>query len=79
MDVAQPQLSTNAAGNTVTLTDALMTSDLTQLSVGMVDTRASSSVAMNGYDNFAALDRPIASSITTTIGNLGTNSAFVAP
>ena len=77
MNVADPvQVSFDPnTGDGFVVTDALMTSDLTQLSIGFTDSRATSSVSMNGYDNFAALERPIASSITTSIGNLDTNNA----
>lgn len=74
MEVAQPYRLTDD----ITVTDALMASDLTQLSIGQVSSVANSSVSMNGFDNLGALDRPIASSVTTSIGNLGTTSAKAA-
>lgn len=76
MEVVQPiRLSEDSS---IVITDALITSDLTQLSIGKVFSTANTSVSMNDFNNMGALDRPIASSITTSIGNLGTTEAKVA-
>ncbi|HJS10499.1 hypothetical protein [Sphingopyxis sp.] len=54
------------------VTNALMSADLTQLSVGRTDALAVTSVSMANVGSFTGLDRPIASASATAIGNLGT-------
>lgn len=54
------------------VTNALMSADLTQLSMGRTDALAVTSVSMTNVGSFTDLDRPIASASATAIGNLGT-------
>jgi len=59
------------------ITNALMSADMTQLSIGGTDARATTSVTMNNASNMGALDRPIASASATAIGNLLSATARV--
>lgn len=52
------------------VTNALMATDLAQLSIGATDATAATSVTLNSASNMGALDRPIASATATAIGNL---------
>ncbi|MBO9712441.1 hypothetical protein [Sphingomonas sp.] len=54
------------------VTNALMSADLTQLSVGRTEAHATTGVSMNNTGALGALDRPIAAATATSIGNLGT-------
>lgn len=59
------------------VTNALMATDVTQLSIGRVDATATTSVTLNGADNLGGLDRPIAAATATAIGNLTNVTARV--
>jgi len=59
------------------VTNALMGSDTTQLSVGTVTGRAVSGAELSGYGNLGAVDRPLSSARTTAIGNLNTSTTRI--
>jgi hypothetical protein len=57
------------------VTNAMLASDVTQLSIGHVDSHANTSVSISGYENLGQVDRPIALASATSIGNLATTIA----
>lgn len=59
------------------VTNALMSADLTQLSHGLTDARATTAVTLNSAGSLGGLDRSIASASATAIGNLGTATTRV--
>jgi len=54
------------------VTNGVMVADVTQLSIGHVDSHANTGVSISSYENLGQLDRPIASASATSIGNLAT-------
>ena len=74
--VSDPVLGTSdpAAGY---VTNAIMSADTTQLSVGSVTSRATSGAQITGYSNLGAIDRPLSSATATSIGNLATKTARI--
>lgn len=54
------------------VTDAMLTANLTQLSIGDTDSTATTAVDIAGHSNLNGIDRPLASATATSIGNLGT-------
>ncbi len=54
------------------VTNALMSADLTQLSVGRTEALATTSVSMSNTGSLGALAMPVAAASATSIGNLGT-------
>ena len=59
------------------VTNAMMSADTTQLSVGSVTGRATSGTQITGYSNLGAIDRPLSSATATSIGNLATKTARI--
>lgn len=55
------------------LTNALMASDTTQLSIGHIDARSVSATDITGYAGLGAVDRPLSQATATAIGNLNTS------
>lgn len=54
------------------VTNALMSADVTQLSTGLTDARATTGTTLNSASNMGALDRPVSSAASTSIGNFAT-------
>lgn len=53
------------------VTNALMSADLTQLSVGRTEAHATTAVSMSNTGSLGALEIPVAAATSTAIGNLG--------
>ncbi|HWK45042.1 MAG TPA: hypothetical protein VNT30_09990 [Stellaceae bacterium] len=75
--VTDPVLGVDPSAGFVT--NGLMTSDTTQLSIGNVTGQAVSGVEISGYGNLGAIDRPLSSAKTTAIGNLNTSTTRIGP
>ena len=54
------------------VTNALMSADLTQLSIGRTEALATTSISMSNTGGLGALEMPVAAATATSIGNLGT-------
>jgi hypothetical protein len=59
------------------VTNAIMSADTTQLSVGSITGLATSGTQVTGYSNLGAIDRPLSSAAATSIGNLATKTARI--